>query len=176
MPIMPIIPSEEEGEYSNLNQDEIDETKADGTRNEIKKPEMQSDVIILKEKLGRRIINNLKNKIFISYFLAYFLYFLSLEGCYDGEFACSKNSKFTRKKLIEEIISVVIMIVLIQLIIFNKISKKHLIHTAIIFGLFFLYSHGYEYPDHGFFNFVYYFIIICFIYLIIKIPHFFINF
>ena len=160
MPIMPIIPSEEEGEYSNLNQDEIDETKADGTRNEIKKPEMQSDVIILKEKLGRRIINNLKNKIFISYFLAYFLYFLSLEGCYDGEFACSKNSKFTRKKLIEEIISVVIMIVLIQLIIFNKISKKHLIHTAIIFGLFFLYSHGYEYPDHGFFNFVYYFIII----------------
>ena len=44
--------------------------------------------------------------------------------------------------------------------IFKVISKKHLIHMLIIFIVLFLYSHGLEFFDHGYFNFLYYFILL----------------
>ena len=99
----------------------------------------------------------LKNKVFIGYFLSYSLYFFSLEGCYIGEDFCSDRKKWIKLKVWEEIISAVIMTIIIQLIFFNKISKINIIHTVIIFPLFLLYSHGYEFPDHGYFNFFYFF-------------------
>ena len=171
---MPIIPEEEKN--SVLNQDiyeinekneanktiEVDEMIEANNIKNIKRAE--SDRIIIKEKFSKRIVNNIKklikNKIFISYFFIYFLYFISLEGCYDGEFYCSKDVKYIVFKITEEVISGIILIVIIQLMIFKKVSKKHLLHTVIVFGLFFLYSHGYEFPDHGFFNFVYYIVFI----------------
>ena len=189
---MPIIPSEEENPNQNQDKNELNEAKENNITNDltkdlsnelsndlskdlandIEKYKAQSDIIIVKEKFSKRIVDNtkklLKNKVFISYFLVYILYFFSLEGCYDGEFYCSKNAKYIITKVCEIVISAFILIVLLQLIIFSKISKKHLIHTAIIFPLFFLYSHGYEFPDHGFFNFVYY----CAIILIFHILFF----
>ena len=115
------------------------------------------------EKKSKIDIKNIliNKKTFIGFFLSYLLYFLSLEGCYLGEDMCSEKKKnWIKLKVNEEIISALIMTIIIQLIMFQKISKMHIIHIIIIFLLFLLYSHGYEFHDHGYFNFLYYLILI----------------
>ena len=101
-----------------------------------------------------------KGFIFISFFLIYLFYFFSLEGCYEGEGHCTRHVDWITFKIKEEIISIVINFIMFQLMIFKKISKLHLVHYVIIFGIFYSYSHGMQFEDHGYFNFIFYFIIL----------------
>ena len=52
------------------------------------------------------------------------------------------------------------MTLMIQLMIFHIVPKKHLIHILIVFFFFFRYSHGLNFDDHGYFNFFYYFLLL----------------
>ena len=121
---------------------------------------------IVKPKIEKiEIKNNNYKKIepkFISvilFFLSYLLYFLSLEKCYSGIDICSKNIKWILRKLLELITSCIIMSILIELIFYKLISKFHIIHITIIFSLYYEYSHGMDFDDHGLFNFIGYLIL-----------------
>ena len=108
---------------------------------------------------------------FIIFLIAYFLYYLSLEGCLDGEELCGNNMKWIYKKLRELIISCELISFLFLSIVFNYSSKLHLIHIFIIFALFFLYSHELYFYDHGMYNFIFFvllFIVNVFIILLFK--------
>ena len=138
--------------------------------------------LLIKDKLSYSIIQNKKkknkycnfifgnNKYLFLYLLSYFLFFLSLEKCLEGEDVCCMKMKWIIKKIIELIISCLILIFLFYSIIFNNNSKLHLIHVFIVFILFYNYSHGYEFHNHGYFNFVGYlflftiFLLIIFLY------------
>ena len=111
----------------------------------------------------------IKNIHLLAFFISYFLYYLSLEGCHYGEEVCTKKIFWMLTKIGEEIISCIIMEIMIQLIIFKIISKKHLFHIIIIISILFFYSHGLDFPDHGYFNFLYFFIILS-IFSIILLP------
>ncbi len=103
-------------------------------------------------KLNSFIKNNII--ILFLFFISYFLYFLSLEKCFDGEDGCCIKIHWIIKKLIELIISCLLISFLLQLIFVSKISKLHLIHLIIAFLYFYNYSHGLEFSDHGYFNFI----------------------
>ncbi|MBQ1701691.1 MAG: hypothetical protein II023_07460, partial [Prevotella sp.] len=60
---------------------------------------------------------------FLSHHFCYLLYFLSLESCYLGEGVCSTKLKWIKRKVIEEIISCVLLAIILELIFFNVISK-----------------------------------------------------
>ena len=78
--------------------------------------------------------NNIKKFcVFTIFGLCYLLYFLSLESCYLGEGLCSSNFKWIKRKIIEEIISCVLLAIILELMIFNVISKYHLIHIILLF-------------------------------------------
>ena len=110
-----------------------------------------------------------KYKNFIIFFLflvGYYLYFLSLEKCYEGQDICCMKAKWIKKKLIEEIISCLIISFMIILIIFSLVSKMHIFHFVVVFISFYYYSNGYDYEDHGYFNFIG-FLLLSFIIIII---------
>ena len=67
------------------------------------------------------------------------------------------------------------MSILIELIFYNFISKFHIIHITIIFSLYYKYSHGLDFDDHGIFNFIGYFLLLV-IFLFIFIPFNFLLF
>jgi len=98
--------------------------------------------------------------IVISFILSYFLFFLSLEKCTQGEDLCSMKVKWIKKKVIEEAISCILTIILLQLIILKKLSKLHLFHFISIYTLFYSYSNGIEFDNHGYYNIKYFFIIV----------------
>ena len=102
---------------------------------------------------------------FILFNICYYLYYLSLERCMKGMTICCKNNKWIQLKLIEAICSAFILSFLIELMIFGKISKLHLIHVIFMFLIFYIYSHGMEFYDHGLFNILGYFSIVFFIIL-----------
>ena len=78
--------------------------------------------------------NNIKKFcVFTIFGLCYLMYFLSLESCYLGEGLCSSNFKWIKRKVIEEIISCVLLAIILELIFFNVISKYHLIHIILLF-------------------------------------------
>ena len=106
------------------------------------------------------IIKLFKQKSFIPFYFSYFFFAFSLGGCYRGEDFCSREVKWMVSKVIEEIISCIIMAIMIQFILFKTISRYHFIHIIICFFIFFSYSHGIDFPDHGYFNFFYYFILL----------------
>ena len=107
----------------------------------------------------------------IIFLLSYYLFFLSLERCTLGEDICCRKFSWMKKKIIEESISCILSIILLEAIILNKISKLHIIHFAIVFILFYLYSNGIEFSDHGLYNIQYFFIIVIFFLVLI----FFVN-
>ena len=109
--------------------------------------------------------------IFILFILSYFFYFLSLEKCFEGEGICCIKHKWMKKKVIDELISIILTIILLELIIVNKISKLHIIHFIIVYILFYNYSNGIDFDDHGYYN-IKYFIFIVIFFLVIL---FFIN-
>jgi hypothetical protein len=96
------------------------------------------------------------NKIFIFLLilLNYFLYYLSLEKCLEGFDICGEKSDWILKKLSQAVISYLISSLLFELMILNKVSKYHLFHIIIIYSYFYYYSHGLDFHDHGYFNFL----------------------
>jgi hypothetical protein len=97
------------------------------------------------------------------------LYYLSLEKCTEGMDECPRKIDWIKRKVKQIIISCLIMLILIELIIYKKISQLHLIHIVIVFLLFYSYSHGFNFEDHGFYNFKLYFVLF-FVLLIILLP------
>lgn len=85
--------------------------------------------------------------VFVIFFLVYFLFFLSLEKCYEGEDKCCMKMDWIKTKVIEEAISIFLTVVLFEIMIINIISKLHLLHFIIIFLLFYLYSNGITFDD-----------------------------
>ena len=88
------------------------------------------------------------------FFLSYFFYYLSLEKCLDGFDICGEKSKWIIIKLCEAIISYFILAFLFEGMICKKISKIHSFHIFFIHFFFYNYSHGLDFHDHGYFNFV----------------------
>ena len=121
------------------------------------------------EKKNRIIFNLISLLLFI---ISYYFYYLSLEKCLQGDDACSKKWNWMVSKIIQLIISVVIIIFLEILIIYNLISRLHLFHFCFVFIYFYIYSHSFLFHDHGGYNLVGFFIsllISLILLLIIKI-------
>ena len=119
------------------------------------------EIIFNESKYHKKLKKFLKRfTLFIIFFLGYLLYFLSLEGCDKGEGKCSIYIDWIELKVKEEVLSCFIMTLLLQLMFFKIVPKIHSIHFIIIFIFYFNYSHGMTFDDHGFFNFVFYFIIV----------------
>ena len=96
----------------------------------------------------------------VLFIISYYLYFLSLEKCFEGIDKCSKKWEWIMLKIAQLIISLIIIIILIILMIYNIISKFHLFHFIIVFIYFYYYSHSDAFHDHGAFNLVAYFVIL----------------
>ena len=140
--------------------------------------ESQDNVIIERiDKQDNLSLNYKKNKkkkffkllILLLFFISYLLYFLSLQKCYLGFDLCSTRLGWIRRKVREEICSSIFMSILIELIIYKKIKRFHLIHIIIIFIIFYIYSHGLDFDDHGRFNFIFYFVLL-FLFIICFLP------
>jgi hypothetical protein len=119
------------------------------------------NIINVNEKISHtnriKYLNILSSILFI---LSYYFFFLSLERCYDGESICCRKSRWMIKKVIEEIVSCLLVIISIELILFKKSTKLHFIHFIFFFILFYYYSHGIDFDDHGFYNIKYFFVIV----------------
>ena len=104
----------------------------------------------------KKMINSiLKNTFIFTFFLiSYYLYYLSLEKCYEGADICCNKIKWIKKKLTQEIASCALTSILFQLLFYKIISRLHLIHLIIVFIAFYKYSHGLVFHDHGYFNFI----------------------
>ena len=77
--------------------------------------------------------------IFLVFSLIYLLYFLSLEKCDEGLEKCSLKLSWIESIIKKEIISCILLAIMLQLIFLKIISKKNIIHIAIILAIFFLY-------------------------------------
>ena len=91
---------------------------------------------------------------FSLFFIAYILYYLSLEKCLEGFDLCGLKKSWMKKKIIEVVIFCLIILVLIELIFYRIISVLNLIHLSLFYILIYLYSHGIDFEDHGYYNFV----------------------
>ena len=105
----------------------------------------------------------------ITFVVIYLFYFLSLEECTEGLENCSLKFSWIELKIEEEIFSCILLEIMLQLMFLKIISKKNLIHIVIILIIFFLYSHGLYFSDHGYYNFFFY-LVILFIFTIVFIP------
>ena len=113
--------------------------------------------------------------IFALFFFSYFSFFLSLERCLEGEDVCCKKVKWMKKKVIEEAISCILVIILFELMIKKKISKLHIIHFIIVFLSFYSASHGIDFDDHGYYNIKFFFIIVIFILFLLSIINYLLS-
>ena len=135
-----------------------------------KKIKIKNAINTLKTDKKIFILHILRNILFFALFLiSYFLYYLSLEKCFEGPDGCSKKEQWIKKKLIEELISCLIIALLFQFMFYKIISKIHLIHLILVFIAFYKYSHGLDFDDHGYFNALG-FIAVVFIILICCLP------
>jgi len=94
------------------------------------------------------------------FLLSYYLYYLALEKCLEGQFRCSIKIGWIYKKIAQVFISSFILVILFEFMFLKLITKLHLIHVFIVQLFFFIYSHGQEFYDHGLFNFLGHIIII----------------
>ena len=92
--------------------------------------------------------------------MSYSLYYLALEKCKEGQYACGKKLGWIRKKLFEAFFSAFILAILFEFMILKLITKLHLIHAFIFQLIFYIYSHGDEFYDHGFYNLIGYTLIL----------------
>ena len=115
------------------------------------------------------ILLNQKIYVYSFFLLSYLLYYYSLEKCFEGMDECPKRIDWIQTKEKEVIFSCLIMVILIELIIYKKINKLHLIHIIFSFVLFYSYSHGLDFEDHGYFNFKGY-LILFIIFIILFLP------
>ena len=93
------------------------------------------------------------------FFFSYLYYYLSLEICLRGESKCSLLYEWQLDRVYQELKSCILMAFIFELIFYKLISKLHLFHFILIFLLFYIYSHGMVFEDHGFYNFIYFFIV-----------------
>jgi len=100
--------------------------------------------------------------------ISYFYYYLSLEACFKGEAKCSLLYSWQISKIYQELKSCFLMALFLELIFYKFISKLHLVHCILVFLLFYIYSHGMVFEDHGYYNFIYFFIITALLILIIS--------
>ena len=92
-----------------------------------------------KSRKKKKLINNiLKNTFIVSIFLiSYYLYYLSLEKCYEGEDKFCKKIRWIKKKVIQLFSSCTLVAVLLELILYKIISLFHLIHLIIVLFSFY---------------------------------------
>ena len=121
------------------------------------------------KKRVKKYYNNTKFIIIILFLLSYLLYFLSLEKCLSGIDGCPIKVKWMILKIIELIISCIILSILIEFMFYNIISRFNIIHVNITFFVFYEYSHGLDFDNHGLFNFIGYFSLL-FIFLLLFVP------
>ena len=161
----------------------INETEVEkiDDENSINKKEYSEELVIGEIKNYEKLTNNIQNEIIIKdckyykekikkiifsiliiigFGLSYLLYYFSLESCFDGEGPCCTYIKWIKLKVIEEIISCILLTIMLQMIILKVISKLHLIHIIIIFIFFYYYRHSMNFVDHGYYNFFFYLIIV----------------
>ena len=129
--------------------------------------------IIKSKKIKKRYITFLTLSLF---FLSYYLFYLSLEKCTEGEDNCCKKLVWMSIKVIEEIISSFIATILFEFMILKKISIFHLVHFIIVFKLFYSYSNGIDFDDHGYYNIKYFFVIVIFFIIFINFFKFIFSF
>jgi hypothetical protein len=139
-------------------------------KNGIYKKDFYNKKSLYYKKKSRYAYTILKENFYSFLFLiSYYLYYLSLEKCFEGEDECCKKINWIHIKLVEEILSCFILSLLIELIFYKIISKLHLIHFTIIFIFFYKYSHGLDFNDHGYFNILGFFILLIII-LVCLLP------
>ena len=85
---------------------------------------------------------------------SYYLYYGSLEKCFSGIDICGRKLRWIYRKAFQIIASCFISSILLFFIYFKKISKLHILHFIIGFCIFYIYSHGYSFEDHGLLNFI----------------------
>jgi len=111
--------------------------------------------ILFKTKVKKDKINFLYNIVgLLLFIISYYLYYLSLEKCFDGEDGCSKQWNWIILKIKQLFVSIIILVILIYLIIFGVISNLHIFHFISIFICFYNYSHSSYFHDHGAFNLI----------------------
>ena len=96
-----------------------------------------------------------KYSISVLYIISYYIYYLSLERCLDGEEICGNNMKWIYKKVFQLLLSSEIISLLLVKILCYKSSNLHLIHLLFIFSLFYLYSNNYFFYNHGMYNLIF---------------------
>ena len=134
-----------------------------------KKYFIEKNKLNLKQILHFIYLFIIKEYIYFLFFLSYLLFYLSLEKCLDGIAVCTTKELWIKTKIVEELLSCLIISILIELIFYSVISKLHLFHLAIVLIIFYKYSHGLDFDDHGFFNILGFFIVII-IFLLSYIP------
>ena len=68
------------------------------------------------------------------------------------------------------------LIILFEFMILKKISIFHLVHFIIVFKLFYTYSNGIDFDDHGYYNIKYFFVIVIFFIIFINFFKFIFSF
>ena len=89
------------------------------------------------------------------FLISYIFYCLSLEKCYEGFDTCSLKTEWIKIKIEQEIISCIIIVLLLELILYKIISPFNILHLIIFYICSFIYSHGIDFDDHGYFNFIF---------------------
>ena len=121
-----------------INESQNEKIDGENSMDKYEDKTTQNKIIIKDSKYFKRKFKKIIKRLFILtiFGLCYFLYFLSLESCFDGEGLCSTYFKWIKKKVVQEIISSILLAIMIQLILFKKISNYHLIHIIIVFFFF----------------------------------------
>ena len=73
---------------------------------------------------------------FLLFILSYYLYYLSLEKCFEGFDVCAIKADWIFIKLFEVGLSYVIISILMEGIILKLISKYHLFHLIFMYLLY----------------------------------------
>ena len=89
------------------------------------------------------------------FLISYIFYCLSLEKCYEGFDTCSLKTEWIKIKIEQEIVSCIIIVLLLELILYKIISPFNILHLIIFYICSFIYSHGIDFDDHGYFNFIF---------------------
>jgi hypothetical protein len=117
----------------------------------ISKIKSNNYVLFLKDIFFNKILC----KLFINglFILSYYLYYLSLEKCFDGFDVCGTKNNWISKKLLQALFSVFILTLLFEGMIYKIVAKIYFFHTILFHFIIYKYSHGLDFHDHGFYNF-----------------------
>ena len=165
--VMPIISPEEENNNEAENYIDLNNTDTPNIKEDKENIDFSKIIIVKDSKYYKNCIKS-HYKSYTAFVFIYFFYIISLERCYEGEDQCSLKISWIYNKIIEELVSCIGLVIMVQLMLFKIVSRLHLIHLIIIFTLLYIYSHGLEFSDHGYFNFFYYFVVFAIFTIIIQ--------